>query len=816
MVFSRSASAACASHPKEKLTARAAHASKPVRTRWHLILGLVLAPVALAPDAAVAQLTNTPISITAQHSGKCLDVYGASVADGAAVIQWSCHGGANQKWSLRPYLDAYQVVASHSGKCLNVQGASTADGARAVQLPCVGANNELWYVSPRGSGYELVARHSAKCLAVNGGLATDGAQVVQWACDGSANQRWSIPAGVGSAGKWSGVINFPLVPVSAANLPDGKMLVWSAYGRFNFGGDNGRTYTAIFDPATLSATERLVTETGHDMFCPGISMLADGGVFVTGGSSSSKTSIYNPASGAWSAAAPMTIARGYQSSATLSNGGVFTVGGSWSGGQGNKDGEVWTSGTGWRRLSGVPDNPILGPDPRGIYRADNHAWLFGAGNGRVFHAGPSANMNWIDTNGSGSIVSAGSRGDDAYSMNGNAVMVDIGKILKIGGAPAYENANATNRAYVIDINAGVSVRNVAPMAYARAMHNSVVLPNGQVVIIGGQAYPVPFSDDRSVLAPELWDPASETFTTLAPMQVPRNYHSVALLLPDGRVFSAGGGLCGSCATNHANAQILTPPYLLNADGTPAARPSIVSAPASAAHGSSVTITTGSPVSSFALVRMGSVTHSVNTDQRRVPLGHISTGPNTYSVAIPSDPGVAIPGYYMLFALDGEVVPSIARIVRLGASPLPGSGTGLTGRYYNDPGTGAHFGTLVLTRRDATVNFNWGSGSPDTGVKIDDFSVRWTGQVQAPVTGNYTFSTVSDDGVRLWVNGQLVINNWTDHAPTTNTSAAIALTAGVKYAITMEFYERGGGATAQLRWAYPGQTQTVIPKSQLFP
>jgi hypothetical protein len=283
-------------------------------------------------------------------------------------------------------------------------------------------------------------------------------------------------------------------------------------------------------------------------------------------------------------------------------------------------------------------------------------------------------MNWIDTNGSGSIVSAGSRGDDAYSMNGNAVMYDVGRILKIGGAPAYEKTDATNSAYVIDINAGVSVRQVAPMAYARAMHNSVVLPNGQVVVIGGQTYPVPFSDDRSVLAPELWDPASETFVTLAPMQTPRSYHSVALLLPDGRVFSAGGGLCGSCATNHADAQILTPPYLLNADGTPAARPSIVSAPASAAHGTSVTITTGSPVNSFALVRMGSATHSVNTDQRRVPLSHISTGPNTYSVSIPVDPGVAIPGYYMLFALDGAGVPSVARIVRVEAGPPPASGT----------------------------------------------------------------------------------------------------------------------------------------------
>jgi galactose oxidase len=159
-------------------------------------------------------------------------------------------------------------------------------------------------------------------------------------------------------------------------------------------------------------------------------------------------------------------------------------------------------------------------------------------------------------------------------MNGNAVMYDVGKILTVGGAPAYQNANATSNAHVIDITNGVTVRKVASMSYARASHNSVVLPDGKVLVVGGESYPVPFSDDTSVLNPELWDPATETFTTMAAMTVPRNYHSVAMLLPDGRVFAGGGGLCGSCSTNHPDGQIFTPPYLLNADGTAAARPSI--------------------------------------------------------------------------------------------------------------------------------------------------------------------------------------------------------------------------------------------------
>jgi hypothetical protein len=145
-----------------------------------------------------------------------------------------------------------------------------------------------------------------------------------------------------------------------------------------------------------------------------------------------------------------------------------------------------------------------------------------------------------------------------------------------------------------------------------------------------------------------------------------------------------------------------------------------------------------------------------------------------------------------------------------------TGTGLTGRYYNDPGTGTHFVTLVTTRVDATVNFAWNTASPASGVHADNFSVRWTGQVQAPVTGSYRFTTLSDDGVRLWVNGQLVINNWTAHAPTTNTSAAISLSAGVKYTITLEYFERREAATIKLQWAYTGQTLQAIPQARLYP
>jgi hypothetical protein len=121
----------------------------------------------------------------------------------------------------------------------------------------------------------------------------------------------------------------------------------------------------------------------------------------------------------------------------------------------------------------------------------------------------------------------------------------------------------------------------------------------------------------------------------------------------------------------------------------------------------------------------------------------------------------------------------------------------------------------VTRVDPTVNFDWGNGSPATAIGVDTFSARWTGKVRAKVTGTHTFYTTSDDGVRLWINGVLVIDNWTDHAPVEN-SGTISLTTGQIYDVRMEFYENGGGAVAKLLWSAPGLAKEVIPASQLTP
>ncbi len=255
---------------------------------------------------------------------------------------------------------------------------------------------------------------------------------------------------------------------------------------------------------------------------------------VNGGSSSLHTAVYDPSTQSWVSDARMNIARGYNSTVTLSTGEAFTIGGSWSGDGSPKDGEVWSPTGGWRQTS-ISENNILAIDPidtaQGyISEGDDHPWLFAAPNGRVFHAGPSPLMNWIDTTGDGSIMAVGNRANDPYSINGIAAMYAPGKILKAGGAPSYTDADATAGTYLIDITAALSdpsgavaVRQLASMAYPRAYANGVVLPGGNVLVIGGQTHAAQFNDDKSVLVPELWSPVTEQFTPLAPMDTPRNY-----------------------------------------------------------------------------------------------------------------------------------------------------------------------------------------------------------------------------------------------------------------------------------------------------
>ncbi|KAH6672737.1 hypothetical protein F5X68DRAFT_175013 [Plectosphaerella plurivora] len=490
-------------------------------------------------------------------------------------------------------------------------------------------------------------------------------------------------ADVTRTGRWSPIIKFPIIPVAAYVAPSGpsptKLLVFSSWGERAFSGPTGKTQFAEWDYTTGVVSRRTITNTKHDMFCPGISALPNGQIVITGGENAEAVSIYDPVTNAFTKGPDMVIPRGYQTSTTLSDGRIFTIGGSFSGGLGGKKGEVYDpTSKRWTLLPGTDPNVFLTTDREGMFRQDNHAWLYAWRRGSVFQAGPSRAMNWFYTNNAGSSVGAGTRPSSTDQMCGINVMFDAGKILSAGGSADYNDSPALTEAHVITLGEpGVapSVTRTSDMAFGRGFANAVVLPDGKVVVTGGQKRSLVFTDIDSALVPEMWDPNTGAWTQMAAAQVPRNYHSVGILLPDGTVFVGGGGMCPAApdsdlswcdlAKDHFDGEVFSPPYLFAADGSAAPRPVITGlSSASVRVGATIQTTLQGDEAgvSFVMVRMGSATHSINSDQRRIPVTVNKTGAGTWAVKLPADSGVLLPGPWYLFAMSQRGTPSIARTV----------------------------------------------------------------------------------------------------------------------------------------------------------
>ncbi|MBX9741108.1 MAG: RICIN domain-containing protein [Beijerinckiaceae bacterium] len=645
-------------------------------TRRSLLLAGTGLPLLLCVATSSAHAQAVPAGaerIVASHSGLCLSIKDESMSRGAKLEQATCNGATSRQWKFVPVGgNAYHIVNVKSGLCVDATLKHKHANAM-IQWTCSGATHQKWTFERLDRRWVIKNAFTDQCLDVMGFRRGPKADILQYDCHKYANQRFSLINKEKS--EWSPRLDFGFVPVSAAHLPDARLILWSASTKTAFYGPGSgfATYTSLLNVLpSVSVTSPSLTRDPGEVFCQGSALLPSGALLVAGGSSLARTSIFD---GSWKNEDSLNIARGYNSVVTLANGTVFTLGGSWSGKtDSNRPGELWTKAAGWKKLN-VPAKSFATNDPEDRqlgygYRSDNQMWLFANKGSWVFHAGPSKKMHWVDTANNGSVVPAGARANDTDSMNGNAVLFDTDKILTVGGAPSYSGGMpASQHAHLIDISAGPGrmpkVTKLDDMAYRRGYSNAVVLPNGQVVVIGGMAKPVAFTDTDSSLTPELFDPHTLKFTKLKPMSIPRNYHSVAMLLPDGRVLSAGGGLCGEdCAANHPNGEILSPPYLFNDDGTPASRPSIVSAPSRASAGATIQVE-AKDVVSFSLVRMSSTTHTINTDQRRLPLDKQSWNlDGAFRLKIPARDEGAIPGKYMLFAIGDLGTPSFAKIIQI--------------------------------------------------------------------------------------------------------------------------------------------------------
>jgi peptidoglycan/xylan/chitin deacetylase (PgdA/CDA1 family) len=187
---------------------------------------------------------------------------------------------------------------------------------------------------------------------------------------------------------------------------------------------------------------------------------------------------------------------------------------------------------------------------------------------------------------------------------------------------------------------------------------------------------------------------------------------------------------------------------------------------------------------------------------RIVLMHDGGGDRSQSVA-------ALSSILASLSADGYRFVTIPELLSM---YNPVAEQGLTATYYNN----ADLTGTSVRRLDPTVNFNWGSGSPDAAIAADTFSARWEGQVQPQFSEKYTFYTKVDDGVRLWVNGTQIINHWNNVTSATEYSGSITLTAGTKYDIRLEYYENTGNASAILSWSSAHTAKAVIPQSRLWP
>lgn len=540
----------------------------------------------------------------------------------------------------------------------------------------------------------------------------------------------AVTGGPQDVGQWGPVVDWPVVGVHVALLPNGKVLAYDSIGdkATETYPVQDHTRATVWDPATGIQTPVNVN-TGYNIFCSGLAHLIDGSVFIAGGNADQQlngivqTHLFDPVSNTWTLGANMLGARWYPTVTPLRNGEMLIT-----------SGRVNTPEV--RTLNGS-----LRPLTSASLALPLYPWMDVSPDGRAFYSGPDQTLRSLDTTGTGAWQTLSQRDTINRDYGGHALF-DIGKMLVAGGGPSTKDAR------VIDVNGATpQVTTTAPMAFGRRQHNLTVLADGSVLATGGNSSGASLVDlNAGVYAAELWSPATGQWRTLAAMQVTRQYHSTALLLPDGRVLSAGGGICGTCDTVGylaKNAEVFSPPYLFQADGTLAPRPTIDAAPSSVSYGASFDVATGGPASiaKVALVRLGAVTHSDNMEQRYVPLS-FTVGASSVTATAPANANVAPPGYYMLFVIDANGVPSVARMVQVlqGASPPSVSLT--------QPQDGATFTapatvTLAATATDdgAITKVEFFNGATKLGEDTTaPYGFTWSGVA----AGSYTLTARATD------------------------------------------------------------------------
>ncbi len=552
-------------------------------------------------------------------------------------------------------------------------------------------------------------------------------------------------------GQWSTLpFLMTINPIHVALMHNGKILVTTGSGNCpptQSGCPSGPPYGAsnhsgavVLDPIGQSITQLSVN---WDMFCNSMTVLADGRVFINGGTLAfdpfkgiQKSSIFDPATNTFNDTPDMAHGRWYPSVLLLGDGRIMTFSGFLETGETtNTTVEIYTVGSGWSQPYAAPYTPDLYPR------------LHLLPNGKVFVSGSPPISELFDPSTTTWTLNVATTNYGSQRTYGSSVLLPLTpannydpRVMILGG-----NNPATATTELIDLGSSKPAWAWGPdMSQPRIEMDAVMLPTGKILAVGGSAH----DEDATTasLNADLYDPASNSFSSAGANAYPRLYHTVALLLPDATVWL--GGSNPARGTYEPHMEIYQPAYLFTRDANnnlvPATRPTIANAPSHIAWGGSFTISTpdAANTSQAVLLRPGSSTHAFDMDQRLIAMS-FTAGSGTLTVTAPPNSNIAPPGYYMLFLINSKGVPSVASFLLLDGSSSapaptvtsisPNSGTGSGGTAVTIAGT--NFGS------GATVSFG---GTAATGITVVS-SNSITATTPAHAAGAVTVVVTNADG-----------------------------------------------------------------------
>jgi PKD repeat protein len=528
-------------------------------------------------------------------------------------------------------------------------------------------------------------------------------------------------AQVNVTGQWSTLpYTMPINPIHLGLLRNGKVLVVAGSENEPDKLADDISKAAVWDPQSGVIT--VLPNLPWDVFCNGMAFFPDGRALIIGGTEMYDTpftgdpraTIFDPITEKFAQVETMTHGRWYATATALDDGRIMAFSGYSETGPVNNAVEIYKIAQGWSPPQLAPWTPPLYP------------WLHLLPSGQIFYSGYTPESRMFDPATSTWTMTGATTRYNNTRPYGSSVLLPLlpergyaPRVMIMGG---HDPATAT--AEIIDLSQPAPQWRLLPsMSQPRIEMSAVLLPNGKVMASGGSA----INEDVTTAsrAADLFDPATETWSPAGMATYARLYHSVALLLPDATVVTAGSNPIRGTYEPHI--EVWKPPYLFTSSGALAPRPTIASAPAGIGYAGSFTVSSpnAADIGSVVLMRPGAPTHSFDMEQRMVGLSFSVSG-TTLTIAGPPNAKIAPPGYYMLFILNRAGVPSVARFVQvsstLGNQPPRGTIAQPAGDVTIQPGQSVTFSGSGLDPDGSISRFAWvfpegtpaGSTSPNAG------------------------------------------------------------------------------------------------------